>query len=525
MLNEAAIEEIYDFRDSGVFEDAANLPAILFARDEVDEDVRQENEIRCVRVKSNISEDSQYMLDAEVIQSVREHNNDPGYSDDFIDVFDFPQAKLDDQFWSLMPPAELEVFEKLQQQSDSKLGRITDSISAGTQTSANKIYLVIPQDADRIDPQDKDDTVHVVPLGESQEFEIETDLLRPWLQGIDVQRWRGDWAGQHVIFPYHIEENEDGDPDPRLYQKNELEEDYPKTWEFFMQHEDTLRGREDGKWSDSDVWWEFGRPQNLEKFRLPKIINADMASNARFMIDESGIWHFKTPYGTYLEEWVRSHTEQVACLVNSKVLDFYLKHIAPMLLGGKYRYQSRYLKELPYIDVTTGSTAEQLEKRLQPILSSLDLQNRIERFPEAYLGDFEDELDYIDYEWQTRRYPVNAEIQGDMDGGFTVQAGRTDTISDPAMYSNDHEAQKRRAQYIHAAVNGRNVKKGEEMTIPIPRRDSGVTELMNELEQDMETVERTDVEKLEAEIDEAVYDLFKLTDQERDVIEDYLDVF
>jgi hypothetical protein len=159
MLNEAAIEEIYDFRDSGVFEDAANLPVILFARDEADEDTRQENEIRCVRVKSNIAEHSQNKLDAEIVASVREHNDDPGYSDDFIDVFDFPQAKLNDQFWSLMPTAELDVFEKLQRQRDSKLGDVTDSISSGTQTSANKVYLVIPQDADRIDPQDEGDTV------------------------------------------------------------------------------------------------------------------------------------------------------------------------------------------------------------------------------------------------------------------------------------------------------------------------------------------------------------------------------
>lgn len=35
----------------------------------------------------------------------------------------------------------------------------------------------------------------------------------------------------------------------------------------------------------------------------------------------------------------------------------------------------------------------------------------------------------------------------------------------------------------------------------------------------------TDVEELEAEIDEAVYDLFELTEEERDVVEEYLEVF
>lgn len=42
---------------------------------------------------------------------------------------------------------------------------------------------------------------------------------------------------------------------------------------------------------------------------------------------------------------------------------------------------------------------------------------------------------------------------------------------------------------------------------------------------DRETVTETSIEEREAEIDEAVYDLFELTDAEREVVEEYLDVF
>ena len=93
------------------------------------------------------------------------------------------------------------------------------------------------------------------------------------------------------------------------------------------------------------------------------------------------------------------------------------------------------------------------------------------------------------------------------------------------MYSDDREARKRRAEYVHAAVDGRTVKSGEETTIPIPRSDEGVVELLDRLEADREEVRQTDIEELEAEIDDAVYDLFDLTEDEREVVEDYLDVF
>lgn len=69
------------------------------------------------------------------------------------------------------------------------------------------------------------------------------------------------------------------------------------------------------------------------------------------------------------------------------------------------------------------------------------------------------------------------------------------------------------------------MKSGEETTISIPRSDSGVEELLDQLEADKEEVEQTDIKVLEAEIDDAVYELFDLTDEEREVVEDYLEVF
>ena len=61
--------------------------------------------------------------------------------------------------------------------------------------------------------------------------------------------------------------------------------------------------------------------------------------------------------------------------------------------------------------------------------------------------------------------------------------------------------------------------------IPILRSDDGVVELLGRLEADREEIERTDIEDLEAEIDRVVYDLFDLTEHEREVVEEYLDVF
>jgi hypothetical protein len=98
-------------------------------------------------------------------------------------------------------------------------------------------------------------------------------------------------------------------------------------------------------------------------------------------------------------------------------------------------------------------------------------------------------------------------------------------MSTRSRYPEDWEARKRRAEYVHAAVDGRNMKSGAETTIPIPRSDSGVEELLDRLATDRREVAATDIEALEAEIDDAVYDLFDLDAGERELIEEYLEVF
>jgi type I restriction-modification system DNA methylase subunit len=520
LLRETRLDEVYDFRDSGVFEDATNYPAIVIVENEPEEDVRKDNQIRCVRVKGNVDEDSGPSVDEEIIEAVREYRDEPGYSNEYIDVFDYPQAELDENYWPLCPPDERAILNKLDESRESTLEGVVDSVFAGTQTSANKIFVVVPVNADRIEADETGDVVSIIPQGEEKEYEIETDLLKPWLQGRDIERWRGDWSGQHVISPY--KETDDGEVE--LISEAYIRDELPLSWDYFEAHKEALEGREGGKWEGRDDWYAFGYPKSMERFENPKLIGAEIAGEATFMLDEKGTWYFKAGYGVQLVPDYQNRTEIFSALLNSKVLDFYLKHITSLKMGGYYKYTSHYLEPLP-VSWGTDEQREDINSILTKIVTAFDTENRIDRFPEAYLGEYDGSLAYINYEWQTRRYPVNADIQEKADGRFAVTAGRSDEITAPLMDKGDREERKLRARYVQAAVDGRNMKSGEEQTIPIPDTQGGVEQLMEALEADRQTVEETSVEELEAEIDQTVYEMFGLTDDEQEVIEDYLDVF
>jgi len=524
LLNEASLDEVYDFRDSGVFEDAKNYPAIIILEHEPDQEARESNIIRCVRVKGDTKAPTNRDLDTAILESVREHRDDPGYEDEFINVFDYPQGDLDDGYWSLMPPEELSIIHKMEAARDATVGDVTDSVFAGTQTSANKVFLVTPVDADRISADDTGDTVTVVPKGEDREYEIETDTLRPWLQGRDINRWRGDWSGEHAIVPYTLERDDEGNLTSNLIEQERLKNALPLTWEYLQEHRATLESREGGRFEGRDDWYAFGYPKSMTRFEDPKLICPEIAAEATFMLDDVGTWYFKAAYGVQLEEEFKNRTDTFAALLNSNALDFYLKHYTTLKVDGYYKYTTNYLTPMP---ITWGDDDDRAEIRssISTITTALDTESKTDRFPEAYLGEYDGELDYITYEWQTRRYPVDAEIQGDVDGEFTVQAGRSDVITDPTMHATAREARKRRATYVREAVNGRNVKSGETTTIPIPRSEDGVETMLEALRSDEMTVTEADLDELEDAVNDTVYEMFGITPEEQEVIEDYLETF
>jgi hypothetical protein len=397
-------------------------------------------------------------------------------------------------------------------------------VFAGTQTSANDVFLVTPVDADRISAEDTGDTVSVVPKGEKREYEIETDTLRPWLQGRDINRWRGDWSGEHAIVPYVLERDDDGNLKSNLIEQERLENELPLTWEYLTEHRDTLESREGGRFKDRDDWYGFGYPKSMTRFEDPKLICPEIAAEATFMLDDVGTWYFKAAYGVQLEDEYKDWTDTFAALLNSNALDFYLKHYSVLKVDGFYKYTTNYLTPLP---VAWGDDDDRAELRdiVSTITTVLDTESKTERFPEAYIGEYDGELDYITYEWQTRRYPVNAEIRSNEDDEFTVQAGRSDVITDAAMYSDNKDARERRATYVLEAVNGRNVKTGETTTIPIPRSDKGVETLLETLRSDEASLDERNLDGLEDEVNEVVYEMYGITPEEQDVIEEYLETF
>ena len=94
-------------------------------------------------------------------------------------------------------------------------------------------------------------------------------------------------------------------------------------------------------------WYAYVYPKNLDIMTRRKILVPDIADRAAFAIDSDGDFAFTSGYGVTLKENVRESDRFILGLLNSRVLDFYLKRVSTSLRGGYFRYFTQYLEQLP----------------------------------------------------------------------------------------------------------------------------------------------------------------------------------
>ena len=133
--------------------------------------------------------------------------------------------------------------------------------------------------------------------------------------------------------------------DARLLSTIELEEQFPKGWEYLKLHEGFLRSRESSAFDD-DCWYRFGRNQNLDKQHLAKLVVAQTVPEMRVSIDAEGAFSLNNVrvngiLGELDELWY------LLGILNARVTDFVFRRIAKPKAGGYFEANKQFIAPLP----------------------------------------------------------------------------------------------------------------------------------------------------------------------------------
>jgi type I restriction-modification system DNA methylase subunit len=246
--------------------------------------------------------------------------------------------------WNFTVGRGASLFEKLSRMP-IKLENIAERMAQGIRTSANEVYVL-----DLV--ADKGDLVIAKSEQLGREVTLERNAVSLFLQGREIKPFQILPSGKAVIIPYQMS---DGRPD--LIAEAELKKRWPKTYSYLVENKTYLQNRERGKMKGAD-WYGYVYPKNLEVMRSSKILVPDIADRASFALDKDGTYTFTSGYGITFKASVKESPKYVLGLLNSKVLDFFLKSTSTPLRGGFFRYFTQFIKLLPIRTINFSDKAD-----------------------------------------------------------------------------------------------------------------------------------------------------------------------
>ena len=268
---------------------------------------------------------------------------------DFVSVvrqqsFEIPQSSLEQSGWRLEGAAKRKLLDKLRA-AGMPLGEYCNGrFYRGILTGLNDAFVVDRAVHDRL----------------IAEHSSSAEVLKPFLRGRDVKRWRVDFADQYLIkiqssenrkYPWTGKSAKDAED---VYAAT-----YPAIHAFHQQFRPSLIKRADqGKY-----FWELRSCAYWQEFEQPKIVYPDIALSPQFSWDSDYRYLANTAYIIpRVQKWL-------LVVLNSPVCAWFYSQISPQIQNGYYRFIAQYCQQIP-ISIVTPSAQTELETLVQRILEN-----------------------------------------------------------------------------------------------------------------------------------------------------------
>jgi hypothetical protein len=304
LVANTALETVTDFGDLQIFQGVTTYPAILTLRRET----------------------------GATDNWLKFWNLDKLPNDNFSVRFDdkaepYPQSALTEKSWELESPALRRLRDKITAGKPT-LKEVYGSPYRGVLTGLNEAFVIDRATRDRLIAED--------PKSE--------EILKPWLEGKDLKRWRAEPRDIFVIFARRgLDIERYPAVKKHLAPYRERLEPRPSNWP----RDKRWPGRKPGAYK----WYELQDTVDYWKiFENPKIVYNDISSSPSF-VNETNLSY--TSNTTYL---VNSDFF-LLCILNSNIFWFFYLAASPTIRGGFLRMFSQYIDTVPIPPATDADKA------------------------------------------------------------------------------------------------------------------------------------------------------------------------
>lgn len=179
---------------------------------------------------------------------------------------------------------------------------------------------------------------------DGKKYFVEAELIKPIYKIPELKSCNNvDDAKRYIIFPY--KKSKQGYV---LIPENELIANYPKTYDCLASQKDVLESRDNGK-GIPQGWYAYGRTQGLNKYGR-KLLFPTFSNTPRFTYVDNEDALFCNGYAVFENEIY--DMDVLSIVLNSSIMDYYVRNTSYAIEGGYYCYQKKYVEKFAIPDFT-----------------------------------------------------------------------------------------------------------------------------------------------------------------------------
>ncbi|MDI7278013.1 MAG: TaqI-like C-terminal specificity domain-containing protein, partial [Anaerolineae bacterium] len=242
-----------------------------------------------------------------------------------------PQARLGRGGWALERTEVLRLLDKLRAAGPPLAEVVQGRFYRGVVTGLNEAFVIDEATRARLIAEDP----------------RSAEVIKPWLRGRDVKRWRVEWKGSYVLFACHGIDIDQ----------------YPAVRSHLMLFRERLTpGAEGGRKPGTYQWYEIQDAiAYCHEFERPKIIWPDIARRPTFGLDDQGAFADCTTFIMPCEDYY------ILGVLNSQALDFFFRRVASTIQHSFMRFKSLYMAQVP-IPECASSERRRIEDLVRELL-------------------------------------------------------------------------------------------------------------------------------------------------------------
>lgn len=276
-----------------------------------------------------------------------------------MELQEYPIEYLSTAPWSFLSEDIVLLLEKVKDKCQP-LEEISD-IFVGLQTSADTIYIIKAQ-------KEENGLTYFVDC-KGKEQCVETDILKPCIYDIQLEKYADIEPNMMLIFPYHHTVK----GKPILYSIDEMKASFPKTLAYLEEYKDDLEKRSIPR-RTGDNWYQFGRSQSIKRFSEGEhLIWSVLSTEGNYVYDDKTICFTGGGNGPFYGLEKKFSTKEslyyIQALLNYWLLERVAKSKASTFRGDYYSHGKQFIAKLPIYRIDFDNI-EEIEKH-DEIVSSV----------------------------------------------------------------------------------------------------------------------------------------------------------